>query len=81
MTLFLLILAAAAAYAGSLYVWPFRPCPRCKGTGRNRGSNRKRYGACKARRCDRGTVQRFGSKTVHRAVRSLIAYQNNRKDR
>jgi hypothetical protein len=81
MTLFLLGLAAAVIYTGSLYAWPFRPCSRCGGTGRNRGSNRRRYGTCKARRCDRGTVQRLGSKTVHRAVRSLAAYRRNSKDR
>ncbi len=79
MTLFLIALAAAVVYAGSLYIWPFRPCSRCGGTGRNRGSNKRRYGTCKARRCDRGTVQRVGSRTVHKTVRALIAYKRKEK--
>lgn len=63
-----LILIGAVAlliWAGSWYAWPFTQCPRCKGTGLNRGSNSRRFGTC--RRCG-GTrrVQRFGSRTVHR---------------
>jgi hypothetical protein len=80
MALFLIGLAAATCYLASLYAWPFRPCSRCGGTGRNRGSNKRRYGTCKGRRCDRGTVQRLGSKTVHRAVRALLTYRRDRKD-
>lgn len=79
MTLFLLALAGALGYAGSLYIWPMKPCTRCGGTGRNKGSTKKRYGACRARRCERGTVQRLGSKSVHRAVRSLVAYRRRDK--
>ena len=33
----------------SRLIWPFGPCPRCKGTGRGWGSNRKRWNHC--RRC------------------------------
>lgn len=79
MSLFLLALAGVVLYAGSLYVWPFRPCPKCKATGTNRGSNARRHGMCK--RCGGSRhVQRLGSRTVHRAVRSLITYRRNRKD-
>ena len=35
----LLGLAAGAEWAGSLYLWPFGPCLRCSGTGRNAGDN------------------------------------------
>jgi DnaJ-class molecular chaperone len=76
--LFLIALAVAAAYVISLWVWPFRPCPRCQGKGTNRGSNRRRFGNC--RRCQGSkAVQRIGSKAVHRAVRSLIAYRDKEK--
>lgn len=66
----LLALLGAGAYAGSLYLWPFRPCMRCKGTGRNPGSNKKRFGQC--RRCQgRGHLRRIGAKTIHRGAVSL----------
>jgi hypothetical protein len=80
MQLFLICVAVAVIYAGSLYVWPFRPCGRCSGKGTNPFSNRKRFGLCK--KCS-GTkaVQRLGSKTVHRIVRDTITYNRKRKDR
>lgn len=71
--LILVALAVVIGYAGSLYIWPFRPHKRCGGTGRNRGSNGRRYGVCKSRRCKNGTVQRIGSRQVHRAVRGAIS--------
>lgn len=82
-----LILAGAAillTWAGSLYAWPFGPCPRCRGTGVNRGSTSRRFGTC--RRCG-GTrrVQRRGSRTVHRiawTVRGeLLRELERRRDR
>jgi hypothetical protein len=77
----LLIVAAlyAARWLASRLWWPFRPCPRCQGRGTNRASNKKRHGTC--RRCG-GTrhVQRLGSRTVHRAIRSAVAYRRDRKD-
>jgi hypothetical protein len=78
METFLLGLGAAAAYTGSLYLWPFRPCPRCKASGTNPGSNQHRHGTC--RRC-KGTrhVQRIGSRQVHKAVRAVIAYRRDRE--
>ena len=65
--LVLAVLALAAWWFVSRWRWPYRPCPRCQGSGRNRGSNRRRHGDCK--RCG-GThrVQRPGARLVHRAI-------------
>lgn len=69
-TWFLVGVAIAAVNVGSLYLWPFAPCLSCKGTGRNQGSNRKRYGEC--RRCQgTGRRQRTGARLVHRGAVSL----------
>jgi hypothetical protein len=63
-------LIVVGLYAGSLYKWPFRPCGRCEGTGRNPGSNKQRFGQC--RRCQRrGSLRRIGAKTIHRGAVSL----------
>lgn len=72
-------LAAVVGYAAWAYFHPFRPCPRCKGKGTNRGSTRRRSGRCK--RCG-GTrqVQARGSRALHRAVRGTVTYRRNRKD-
>jgi hypothetical protein len=79
-TLFLLITAALAAWTVRAYFWPFAACRRCKGTKTSRGSTRKRFGTCG--RCGgTGTRQVLGSKSVHRAVRSLIAYHRNSKEK
>jgi len=51
-------------------VWlrPFGPCRRCRGSGRNIGSTGRRFGTC--RKCGgSGRRQRPGSRTVHRAAR------------
>jgi hypothetical protein len=67
---FLIGLAIGAGNVISLYFWPFAPCWSCKGTGRNQGSNRKRYGEC--RRCKgTGRRQRLGARLVHRGAVSL----------
>ena len=74
----LLGLAAAVVYAGSLYVFPFRPCGKCKGSGRKAGSNRRRFGHCG--RCGgSGRRRRLGAKSVHRAVLGLRR-KRTRKD-
>jgi hypothetical protein len=74
----LLVLIGIGAYAGSLYLWPFRPCMRCGGTGRNKGSNRKRFGEC--RRCKgSGKLRRLGAKTIHRGAVSLADKARARK--
>jgi DnaJ-class molecular chaperone len=76
----LVVLAVIGWWAWHAWFHPFRPCPRCHGKGTNPGSNRKRHGDC--RRCH-GTrrVQRIGSRTVHRAVRAIVTYCKNRKDK
>jgi hypothetical protein len=79
MTLFWLILIALAAWAVRAYFWPFGPCRRCKGAKTNPGSSKKRFGVCK--RCGgTGHRQVLGSKQLHRAVRSLIAYHRKQKE-
>jgi hypothetical protein len=74
---FLIGLAVGAVNVAALYFWPFAPCLRCKGTGRNRGSNRKRFGEC--RRCKAtGRRARLGARLVHRGAVSL-AERSRRK--
>ena len=59
------------AWLVSAYLWPFAPCMACGGARRNPGSSRKRFGRCKM--CGgAGERQVLGSKTVHKAVRSLV---------
>ena len=67
----LAVAGLAAAWLISRLFWPYRPCPRCKASGRNRGSNKRRHGDCK--RCE-GTrrVRRFGARHVHRAKLALL---------
>jgi hypothetical protein len=61
-TLVLLAIAALAVWVGWLYLRPFGPCPKCKGTGHiKRGARRRPVcPRCKGRR----RVQRCGSRTV-----------------
>lgn len=74
----LIIAAAAIGYLVHLYAWPFKPCGRCHGSARNRGSSRRAFGSCK--RCGgTGRRQRIGSRQLHRAVRSGTAYRNRDK--
>ena len=80
MTLFLVILVAAAVWVVRAYFWPMAPCRRYKGSKTNKGSNKKRFGKC--RKCKgSGTRQVIGSRTLHRAVRSGVKYRKQRKDR
>ena len=73
-------LVAIGVWAGSLYLFPFGPCLRCNGTGRNSGSNSKRYGEC--RRCKgTGRRRRLGAKTIHRGAVSLAEKASTRKGR
>jgi hypothetical protein len=62
---FLVLAAVAVCWLVSLWRWPLRPCPRCRGRGVNRGSTSRRYGRCP--RC-KGTkqVRRIGATAVHR---------------
>ena len=80
----LIALIAFACWAISVYLYPFRPCGRCGGTGRKKGSTRRRFDLC--RHCSgTGRVQRIGSRTAHRSVlsvRSEIAKEcQRRRDR
>ncbi len=70
----------AALNAVSLYLWPFAPCTRCKGTGRNQGSNRKRWGECT--RCQgTGRRKRPGARTIHRGAVSLAERASRKGNR
>jgi len=80
-TLLLIALAAFACWAISIYVYPFRHCGKCGGTGRKPGSTRRRFDLCR-RCCGTGRVQRIGSRTAHRtvlSVRSEIARERQRR--
>lgn len=65
-----LTLTAVALILGGLYwlsvrLWPFGPCWKCGGSGRNGGSNRRRFGNC--RRCKgSGRRMRFGTRLFFR---------------
>lgn len=80
-TLLLLVIAAAVIWMVSLYVYPFRVCRRCGGTGHKRGSTWRRLGLCP--RCTgTGRSQRLGSRFVHRTVlstRSEIGRERRRR--
>jgi hypothetical protein len=71
MTHVLVILVAAAAWIGSLYLRPFGRCPRCLGCGTvQRG--KRRIIVCPS--CHgRKRAQRLGSRTVCRLARSVRA--------
>ena len=67
-TAVLFILAAAMFWAAGAYLFPFRDCRKCGGTGRKvRKLNRSHFALC-ARCAGTGRVQRIGSRLVHRAV-------------
>jgi DnaJ-class molecular chaperone len=64
-TLIALVLIWATGYVISLKIWPYGRCGRCEGTGRNTGSNARRWGTCK--RCKgSGKKQRLGAQMVYR---------------
>jgi len=67
--LVLAALAILAARVGFLYLRPFGPCPKCKGTGHIKRGPRRRpvCPRCKGRR----RVQRTGSRTVHLLARRI----------
>jgi len=78
------LIAVLALVAGGYAVWayfhPWRDCPRCKATGRNRLSTDRRRGKC--RRCKGSReVKTFGAQLLHRAVRSARDGWNNRTNR
>lgn len=77
----LLLLAFAVAWWVVSVRWhPFRRCPRCRGTGRNRGSGRYWSGEC--RRCrNRGRLPRHGAAMIHRGAVSLAEKDRRRRTR
>lgn len=76
LTLVVIILLVFAGRVLTLYLWPYRPCRRCEGSGRNPGSKRARFGQC--RHCDGGKRIRLGARTVHRG---RVALAERRKAR
>jgi DnaJ-class molecular chaperone len=78
LTLFILGLIALAGWVISLYLWPYAPCGKCGGSGRNPGSNSRRHGQC--RRCKGGGRRtRLGARTVHRGRVALADRKGKRK--
>jgi hypothetical protein len=78
----LMIVAAPLAlliWVAWLLVNPFTNCGWCKGKGKHPLSSKKTFGSCWNPRCQRGTVQRVGSKTAHRARQALVAYRRDSK--
>src|SRR5215472_14139256 len=73
-------LGIAAVNAGSIYLWPLAPCIACKGTGRNQGSNKKRWGEC--RHCKgTGRRERPGARLIHRGAVTLAERARKRGNR
>ena len=73
----LLIVGIAAGYAVSLYLWPLRTCPRCRGARINPGRARR------ARSCKRcqgtGRIRRIGATAVHRFYWSALGGQHHER--
>lgn len=70
MTLILLALGAAAVWAASAYLVPFRDCRACGGTGRKGRAFRPGHTALCGRCGGSGHVPRPGSRLMHRAALS-----------
>ncbi len=69
--LILVLFIVAVAYCVRVLRWPWGPCRKCQGRKVNKGSNRKRWGMCKA--CGgTGQRQRFGARAVHRFWWSVL---------
>jgi DnaJ-class molecular chaperone len=78
LTLVLVALLAVAVRVVTLYLWPYAPCRKCEGSGRNPGSKRGRFGQC--RRCEgAGRRIRLGARTVHRGRVALAERRKARK--
>jgi hypothetical protein len=78
----LIALGAALLWAAGLYLFPFRHCRKCGGTGRKvRKLNRGHFALCN--RCaGTGRVQRLGSRLIHRAtLTARTEYARSRADR
>jgi len=66
------LIVAVLAIGWPVSLWPLGPCGRCDGSGRNIGSNGKRFGNCG--RC-KGTErrQRLGSKFVQPSADAAVS--------
>lgn len=63
LVVFCVAVCCLVCYRFSLVLYPYTRCPRCKGSGRNDGSNRKRWGSC--RKCGgSGKRERFGRRVL-----------------
>lgn len=82
MYLFLIVSGAIVLWLLRAYFLPFAPCRRCKGVKVNAATRlftpAKRFGLCRS--CGgTGARQVLGSRQVHKAVQSLLAYRNKEK--
>lgn len=76
----LAVLIFGVCWTVSLYAWPYRPCIKCSGRGRNRGSNSRRFGTCT--RCGgSGQRRRIGTRLVHQSVLAVLAERRRKKFR
>jgi hypothetical protein len=55
-TLIILGLLVTLSYAVGCWIWPFKACPRCSGTGKRRSPSGRAFRLC--RRCE-GTGRRL----------------------
>jgi hypothetical protein len=79
-TVILLLITAAAGYAVSLYLWPIRACPRCRGTRVSQRGTGRRISTC--RRCSgTGRIRRLGATAVHRFYWSALGGQLHQRHR
>jgi hypothetical protein len=79
-TVTLLIIAITAGYAVSLYLKPWRNCPRCGGTRINKSATGRRISMC--RRCDgTGKTRRLGATAVHRFYWSVLGEHTQQRRR
>jgi hypothetical protein len=67
--------AAFVTWVAWVLVNPFKDCGVCSGRGRHGLSSKKTYGWCWNPRCQKGTVQRFGSRAVASAVQAFIGWR------
>jgi hypothetical protein len=78
-TLILLALGAAVFWAAGVYLFPFRDCRKCGGTGRKtRTFNRSHFNLC-GRCAGTGRIQRPGSRLIHRAALSARTRQGRQR--
>ena len=72
----LIAIADLIGYGIWAYTHPWRSCPKCKGTGVNRMSTKRRSGRCA--RC-KGTrqVKTLGAQLLHRIIRSIVSYRRD----